>query len=182
MPLIHLQSANRISLHRLEAVRYISFGVLGTMSLTSARHHQAKLGVDHGPIHLVEAGLEQQLKDLGWRVQFDGHHQFEEISEENDPPIGKMKNPRFVSRVCKAVAGVVSNHARRGQLPVVLGGDHSLVCIHAYACAFYLGLLTSPRQWARSVEPLSTVSDRLAQISYLTIRLQGLPKCLRYMD
>jgi len=90
------------------------------------RGGQAKLGVDHGPIHLVEAGLEQQLKDLGWEVQFDGHHQFEEISEENDPPIGKMKNPRFVSKVCKAVAGVVSDHARRGQFPVVLGGDHSL--------------------------------------------------------
>ncbi|KAF9649012.1 Ureohydrolase [Thelephora ganbajun] len=90
------------------------------------RGGQAKLGVDHGPIHMVEAGLEQQLRDLGWEVRFDGHHQFEQISEENDPPIGKMKNPRFVSQVCKAVASVVSDHARRGQLPVVLGGDHSL--------------------------------------------------------
>jgi len=75
---------------------------------------------------LVEAGLEKQLKDLGWQVQFDGHHQFEAIAEENDPPIGKMKNPRFVSHVCKAVSDVVSGHARKGQLPVVLGGDHSL--------------------------------------------------------
>lgn len=132
MPSIHLQRANRISLHRPEAVRYVSFGTLSTLSLKSVHHHQAKLGVDHGPIHLVEAGLQQQLKDLGWQVQFDGHHQFEEISELNDPPIGKMKNPRFVSRVCKAVAGVVSDHVRRGQFPVVLGGDHSLVCIHAY--------------------------------------------------
>jgi len=131
MPLIHLQRANLISLHLLEAVRYVSFSTLGTPSLTSARYRQAKLGVDHGPIYLIEAGLEQQLRDLGWQVQFDGHHQFEEISEENDPPIGKMKNPRFVSRVCGAVAGVVSGHARRGQLPVVLGGDHSLVCAPA---------------------------------------------------
>jgi arginase len=81
---------------------------------------------------MVEAGLEDQLKDLGWKVQFDGHHQFEEIAEENDQPIGKMKNPRFVSHVCKSVAGVVSGHARNGQLPVVLGGDHSLVRIYAY--------------------------------------------------
>ena len=133
MPLIHPQRTNRISLRRLGAVRYVSSGTLGILSLTSAPHRKAKLGVDHGPIHLVEAGLEQQLRDLGWQVQFDGHHQFEEISEENDPPIGKMKNPRFVSRVCKAVAGVVSNHVKRGQLPVVLGGDHSLVRIRAYA-------------------------------------------------
>lgn len=80
---------------------------------------------------MVEAGLEQQLKELGWKVQFDGHHQFEEISEQDDPPINNMKNPRLVSRVCKAVAGVVSGHSRRGQLPVVLGGDHSLVRIYA---------------------------------------------------
>jgi len=107
---------------------------------------QPKLGVDRGPIHMVEAGLGQQLKDLGWQVQFDGHHQFEEISAESDPPIGKMKNPRFVSQVCKAVAGVVSNHARRGQLPVVLGGDHSLAMgtiggtldVHPNACVIWV--------------------------------------------
>ena len=90
---------------------------------------QAKLGVDHGPNHMINAGLSSQLKDLGWDVQFDGHHQFEEIAEGNDPPIGKMKNPRFVSRVCEAVSKVVSKHAANGQLPVVLGGDHSLVRI-----------------------------------------------------
>ena len=120
------------SLHRSEPARYVSFSNSGFPRLISSRHCKAKLGVDRGPIHLVEAGLEQQLKDLGWQVQFDGHHQFEEISAESDPPIGKMKNPRFVSQVCKSVSGVVSNHARRGQLPVVLGGDHSLVRIYAY--------------------------------------------------
>ena len=83
--------------------------------------------MDKGPIHLVEAGLPKQLAELGWQVQFDGHHQFETIDAENDPPIGKLKNPRFVSRVCKAVAQVVGDHAKKGQLPLTLGGDHSLV-------------------------------------------------------
>lgn len=87
---------------------------------------QAKPGVDDAPIRLEKAGLKQQLESLGWRVQFDGHYQFKEIARVPDPPIGKMQNPRFVSRVCEAVAGVVSGHARKGQLPVVLGGDHSL--------------------------------------------------------
>jgi len=90
------------------------------------RGGQAKLGVDKGPIHMVEAGLVDQLSGLGWNVQFDGHHQFEEIDAQNDMPIGKLKNPRFVSRVCEAVAGVVGDHARQGQLPLTLGGDHSL--------------------------------------------------------
>ncbi|KAI0822717.1 Ureohydrolase [Trametes gibbosa] len=90
------------------------------------RGGQAKLGVDNGPIRLVEAGLPEQLTELGWNVQFDGHHQFEEIATEDDPPIGKLKNPRFVSRVCEAVAKAVGQHAKNGQLPLTLGGDHSL--------------------------------------------------------
>ncbi|PAV23813.1 arginase [Pyrrhoderma noxium] len=65
-------------------------------------------------------------QDLGWRVQFDGHHQFEEVSAERDPPIGILKNPRLVSNVSKAVAESVGAHARKGELPLTIGGDHSL--------------------------------------------------------
>jgi arginase family enzyme len=54
------------------------------------------------------------------------------------------------------VANVVSMHAKNGQLPVVLGGDHSLVCVYAYTSArFYISLLTLPRPWERSEEPFS---------------------------
>jgi len=87
---------------------------------------QPKPGVDQGPIHLVNAGLVDQLKGLGWNVKFDGHHQFEEVSAASDPPIGILKNPRLVSRVSQAVAEVVGAHARQGQFPVTIGGDHSL--------------------------------------------------------
>ncbi|KAJ7578404.1 Ureohydrolase [Mycena floridula] len=87
---------------------------------------QAKVGVDHGPIRLVEAGLLDQLAELGWKVKFDGHHQFENINAETDPPIGKLKNPRLVSRVCKSVAQVVAEHVKQGEIPLTLGGDHSL--------------------------------------------------------
>ncbi|KAF8636473.1 hypothetical protein AX17_003289 [Amanita inopinata Kibby_2008] len=87
---------------------------------------QPRPGVDKGPIHLVEAGLIDQLKSLGWDVKFDGHHQFEEINALDDPPIGILKKPRLVSRVTESVAKVVGDHAKKGQLPVTLGGDHSL--------------------------------------------------------
>ena len=83
--------------------------------------------MDKGPIHLVEAGLIDQLTELGWKVKFDGHHQFESINAASDPPIGKLKNPRLVSRVCESVAKVVGEHVKAGELPVTLGGDHSLV-------------------------------------------------------
>ncbi|KAJ6618883.1 hypothetical protein B0H10DRAFT_2217372 [Mycena sp. CBHHK59/15] len=87
---------------------------------------QPHVGVDQGPIHMVEAGLLDQLKELGWAVKFDGHHQFEEVNTVSDPPVGKLKNPRLVSGVTEAVAKVVGGHAKKGELPVTLGGDHSL--------------------------------------------------------
>ncbi|KAJ7172039.1 Ureohydrolase [Mycena filopes] len=87
---------------------------------------QPRVGVDQGPIHMVEAGLVEQLTELGWKVKFDGHHQFEEVNAITDPPIGKLKNPRLVSAVTEAVAKVVGGHAKKGELPVTLGGDHSL--------------------------------------------------------
>ncbi|KAF8735837.1 hypothetical protein AX14_001412 [Amanita brunnescens Koide BX004] len=87
---------------------------------------QQKPGVDKGPIRLVEAGLLDQLKELNWNVLFDGHHQFEDINNLDDPPIGILKNPRLVSRVTESISRVVGGHAKKGQLPVTLGGDHSL--------------------------------------------------------
>jgi arginase len=38
-----------------------------------------------------------------------------------------MKNAQLVSAVCERLAGVVGEHAKRGELPVTVGGDHSLV-------------------------------------------------------
>ncbi|RXW22337.1 hypothetical protein EST38_g3540 [Candolleomyces aberdarensis] len=89
---------------------------------------QPKAGVDEGPIRIVEAGIIPQLEDLGWKVKFDGHHEFENISASltSDPPIGKLKNPRLVSQVTEAVAKAVGAHAQNGELPVTIGGDHSL--------------------------------------------------------
>jgi arginase len=87
---------------------------------------QPRAGVDKGPIHLIEAGILTELEGLGWKVKFDGHHQFEEINAAIDPPIGILKNPRLVSRVNESVAKVVGEHGSRGELPVTLGGDHSL--------------------------------------------------------
>ncbi|KAJ2988855.1 hypothetical protein NUW54_g8981 [Trametes sanguinea] len=85
-----------------------------------------KSGVEKGPMHLIESGLPQQLTKIGWKVQFDGELEFEHILAEDDPPIGNLKNPRAVSRVCELVAKVVGDRAKKGQLPLTLGGDHSL--------------------------------------------------------
>lgn len=80
-----------------------------------------------GPIHLVQAGLLDQVASLGWKVEFNGHHQFEDLTVENDPPNGIVKRPRLVSKVCESLAAEVGASAANGELPVTLGGDHSLV-------------------------------------------------------
>ncbi|KAJ7864838.1 hypothetical protein B0H14DRAFT_2735855 [Mycena olivaceomarginata] len=90
-----------------------------------------RVGVDQGPIHMVEAGIVKELTELGWAVKFDGHHQFEEVNAITDPPIGKLKNPRLVSAVTKAVAEVVGGHAKQKVLPAY--PDACVIWIDAHA-------------------------------------------------
>ncbi|CAG8617948.1 6606_t:CDS:2 [Racocetra fulgida] len=84
------------------------------------------VGVDEGPIKMVEYGLIEQLLEMGWNVEFDGHHKLTDLKPAEDPNIGKLKKPRYVSRVTKAVAEAVESNLRKGQLALTLGGDHSL--------------------------------------------------------
>lgn len=90
---------------------------------------QRRLGVDTGPNKLVEAGLIQQLEELEWKVNFQGHQQFDDVNEliKEDADIGRMKQPRTVSEVCKRVSKAVEAASRNGSVPLTLGGDHSLV-------------------------------------------------------
>lgn len=92
---------------------------------------QRRYGVDTGPNSLVEADLIQQLEELEWKVHFQGHQQFDDINNiiQQDPDIGKMKQPRAVSEVSKRVAKAVEAASRNGSVPLTLGGDHSLVSI-----------------------------------------------------
>lgn len=55
-----------------------------------------KQGVDEGPLRIIEAGLLDDIKRLGWDVEFEEHHRFEPMHNEDDPPIGMLKRPRLV--------------------------------------------------------------------------------------
>ncbi|CAG8674723.1 2602_t:CDS:2, partial [Scutellospora calospora] len=89
---------------------------------------QSKGGVDEGPIKLIEYGLIEQLVELGWNVEFDGHHKFNDFNPppEHEDSIGKLKQPAYVSRVSEAVSEAVESHLKQGRLALTLGGDHSL--------------------------------------------------------
>lgn len=49
------------------------------------------------------------------------------VQRAEDPDIGNMKKPRLVSAVCERVGEKVGDIAKKGWLPLTLGGDHSLV-------------------------------------------------------
>lgn len=51
------------------------------------------------------------------------------VQREADPDIGRMKKPRLVSAVCERVGKEVGDIAKKGWLPLTLGGDHSLVSL-----------------------------------------------------
>lgn len=90
---------------------------------------QPKAGVDTGPHHLIDFGLLEQIKQLGYEVSFGGHHQFAQVmtmSKGQDPDIGKLKRPRYVGSVTRAVKEAVEERCRKGELALTLGGDHSL--------------------------------------------------------
>ncbi|SCV74934.1 BQ2448_7963 [Microbotryum intermedium] len=113
---------------------------------------QPKEGVDTGPLQLVEAGLLDDIKTLGYQVEFEGEDSLSTslTSDQPDPDIGILRKPRlvskvrfeddcsikqhqmssctisFTSQVTKELADKVFAHASQGHLTVTLGGDHSL--------------------------------------------------------
>ncbi|OLL26500.1 Arginase [Neolecta irregularis DAH-3] len=87
---------------------------------------QHRSGVDIGPTTLVERGLINEIRTLGWDVEFTGHQAFAHLKPASDPDDGKLKNPRYVSSVTRAVADTVGQVCKAGRFPLIIGGDHSL--------------------------------------------------------
>lgn len=83
---------------------------------------------------------------MGWDVEFDGHYRLMDLRPTEDPNIGKLKSPRYVSKVTQAVAKTVESHLRKRQLALTLGGDHSLamgtvsgtLAVHPNACLIWI--------------------------------------------
>ncbi len=93
----------------------------GTLDLGAGRR-----GVDMGPSAIRYAGLDQQLADkLGVRVVDEGNviSPVVETAEVGD------ERARYLAQIldlCHRVAELVEAAARRGAMPLVLGGDHSV--------------------------------------------------------
>ncbi|KAI9011748.1 Ureohydrolase [Hyaloraphidium curvatum] len=105
------------------------FATSGTVGIISAPFSggQPKNGVEEGPSHLLDFGLVDQIESLGWNVDYDEElPAYERLRPKEDPPIGKLRKVRYVSRVAEDVHRRVYEQCQKGNVAVTLGGDHSL--------------------------------------------------------
>ena len=88
-------------------------------------------GVDMGPAALRVARLKQRIKALGYSVRDLGDLRVEipdVVPEEDD----KLKYLPQISTACEQLATRVEEILEAGELPLILGGDHS-IAIGSYA-------------------------------------------------
>lgn len=83
----------------------------------------SRRGVDMGPSAMRLSSLVAQLERLGFRVTDTGNIAVPERSALPATPDAYLA---AITAVCRELAGRTADAVRRGVLPLVLGGDHSL--------------------------------------------------------
>jgi arginase len=82
-------------------------------------------GVDIGPAALRVARITQRIARLGYSVHDLGDMRLER--PQTLPEVDeKLKYVREISNACEQLAGEVEEILKAGQLPLILGGDHSI--------------------------------------------------------
>jgi len=82
-------------------------------------------GVDIGPAALRVARLNQRIAGLGYSVHDLGDMRLERPQSHPDAD-EKLKYVREISNACEQLAIEVEEILKAGQLPLILGGDHSI--------------------------------------------------------
>jgi arginase len=82
-------------------------------------------GVDLGPAAMRVARLRQRVEGLGYGVRDMGDLRVE-CSAEPPPPGEKLRYLREIKAACEQLATDVQKALEGGELPIVLGGDHSV--------------------------------------------------------
>lgn len=82
-------------------------------------------GVDIGPAALRVARLNQRIAQLGYEVRDLGDLRIER-PDSSVEPLERPKYLREISKACEDLAVEVRNILNAGELPLTLGGDHSI--------------------------------------------------------
>src|SRR5260221_14422275 len=100
---------------------------------------QSRRGVDMGPSAVRVAGLEARLEAIGHDVE-DGGNVAVAIAEQKKEGDPKAKYLKEITATCTKHAELVVKTLELGQIPVVLGGDHSVAAgTGARVAAIFLG-------------------------------------------
>ena len=86
---------------------------------------QGRRGVDMGPSAIRYAGLEERLVGLGYVVRDEGNVE----TAVAEATALRDERARFLPEIhdtCELIAARVAEAAARGDVPLVLGGDHSV--------------------------------------------------------
>jgi arginase len=86
---------------------------------------QGRRGVDMGPSAIRYAGLEERLVGLGYDVRDEGNVE----TAVAEATALRDERARFLPEIhdtCELIAAQVAGATRRGAMPLVLGGDHSV--------------------------------------------------------
>jgi arginase len=86
---------------------------------------QDRRGVDMGPSAVRVANLNQRIRYLGYEVEDLGNIAVEQ-AEAWPPGDPHAKYLPQIAAACERLAGHVEDTLRRGRMPLVLGGDHSV--------------------------------------------------------
>jgi arginase len=98
-----------------------SVGVLGVPLAYGA----SMAGVELGPAALRVARLNRRIADLGYEVRDLGDLHVEQ-SQATPAPSDKLKHLPEISAACNDLAKKVAEVLDAGELPLILGGDHSI--------------------------------------------------------
>jgi arginase len=82
-------------------------------------------GVELGPAALRVARLNRRIAQLGYKVRDLGDLEVEEEQAAPDPG-DKLKHLREISSACEELAQKAEEVLTKGELPLILGGDHSI--------------------------------------------------------
>ena len=86
---------------------------------------QSRRGVDMGPSAMRVAGLEARLEELGHKVE-DGGNIAVVLAEQKKFGDPHAKYLKEITRTCTATGEAVLKALEAGEIPVCLGGDHSM--------------------------------------------------------
>lgn len=82
-------------------------------------------GVDMGPSAIRYTGVGEKLKAMGYQVADDGDIAVP-VPEKRDPGNPQAKYLNEISRACNRLRGRVRRALEADEVPIVMGGDHSI--------------------------------------------------------